>query len=243
MEELLKNKVFIRYFPYISGLFFLILFVSLGIWQLNRADEKTTLLEKFKVGEPYKELVKYDELNDFDKVKIFGQYLPEKQVLLKNIPHNNQFGYYVITPFKIAINDLTVLVNRGWIAKSKNPADLPHISIDGEFRTIKGYAGHLPRVAIRSAPAFSQSNGWPRVALYPSIPEIETEIQMPALSSILLLSSDAQHGFTRRWEPNVSGAMTHYNYAFQWFALALAVLCLVIWHSRRTSAARSMQIG
>lgn len=31
----------------------------------------------------------------------------------------SQSGYYVITPFKLSDRDLTVLVNRGWIPKSK----------------------------------------------------------------------------------------------------------------------------
>ena len=49
----------------------------------------------------------------------------------------------------------------------------------------------------------------------------------------MLLDENAEDGFVRRWQPNVSGPMTHYSYAFQWFSLAVATLLIAGWQMRK----------
>jgi len=88
----------------------------------------------------------------------------------------------------------------------------------------------LPRVAIRPGEAFAVHGDWPRVAVYPSLREVADELGEEVLPIVLLLRPEAEDGFVRHWQPNVSGPMTHYSYAFQWFALALAVVAITAWH-------------
>ena len=226
IDDLLKNEAFLRWLPLVAAAVFIGAFVSLGFWQLDRAIEKKDMLSMFESDAIFEEPSDFAALKQFDRIKVFGQYLDDRQILIDNIPKDSQIGYYVITPLKISVSDDWLLVNRGWVPKT---ADVD-LSIHGESRTIFGLSGFLPRVAIRPGEAFTEHNNWPRVGFYPSMHEIAAELDEELLPSVLLLHPDAEEGFLRRWEPDVSGPMTHYSYAFQWFAMAIVVSGIAGWH-------------
>ena len=231
IDDLLKNESFLRWVPLAAGVFFAVLFFFLGSWQLGRAADKVALLELFESDAPYSEVRDFGSLREFDRIRVPGRYRPDRQILIDNIPLDGRIGYYVITPFEPAMKGPLLLVNRGWIPKGVEPE--PDLGIVAEYRGITGLVGHLPRVGIRPGEAFADRGEWPRVALYPSSDEIGTELGADVLPMVLLLSTDSPDGFLRRWQPNVSGPMTHYSYAFQWFAMAAAVLAIAGWHMRR----------
>lgn len=233
IDELLKNEVFLKYLPVVAGLVFIGAFLSLGFWQLDRAAEKTALLELFESGGGYAEPSSFAALEEFDRIEVAGRYRPDRQVLIENIPKDGRLGYYVITPFEPSTNDPLLLVNRGWVPKGQSIQDLPDLDVSSEYGAVRGLVGHLPRVAIRPGEAFAEHGDWPRSGLYPTEDEVATEIGEKVLPMTLLLAPDAANGFLRDWRPNVSGPTTHYSYAFQWFAMALAVAGLLFWHTRK----------
>ena len=235
IDDLLKNETFLEYLPVAAGLAFIGVFVSLGLWQLDRAAEKTALLELFEGGGGYTEPPNFSSLEEFDRIEVPGRYQPDRQVLIDNIPKDGRLGYYVITPFEPATNDPLLLVNRGWVPKGRDLEDLPELAVSGEFGSARGLVGHLPRVAIRPGEAFAEHGAWPRIALYPTPDEVAAELGDAVLPVVLLLAPDAPDGFVRDWQPNVSGPMTHYSYAFQWFAMATVVVVLIGWHLRKRS--------
>lgn len=229
----MKNETFLRWAPLAIGAVFVVLFISLANWQLSRAAEKKALLALFESGAPYAEPMNYDGLAEFDRIKVQGRYRPDRQILIDNIPLEGRLGYYVVTPFEPTTNDPLILVNRGWVPKPAAGDDNADLALDRELRTIRGLVGHLPRVAIRPGDAFIEQDGWPRIGLYPTAEEVAAEIGVAVLPFTLLLSADATDGFVRRWQPNVSGPMTHYSYAFQWFALAITVMIIAGWQMRK----------
>jgi cytochrome oxidase assembly protein ShyY1 len=238
IEDLLKNATFLRWFPLAAGLVFIWIFISLGFWQLERGSEKRAMLELFESNEGFVEPTDFGALEDFDRIRVFGRYLDDRQILIDNIPLEGQLGYYVVTPFAPATSNELLLINRGWLPKSTN--EEIDLGIAGESRTVRGLAGRLPRVAIRPGDAFAEHGDWPRAALYPSLEEVAAELGEDLLPSVLLLHRDDDAGFVRRWEPDVSGPMTHYSYAFQWFAMSMVVASIAGWHTykmfRRESA-------
>jgi surfeit locus 1 family protein len=125
------------------------------------------------------------------------------------------------------------MVNRGWVARPANGQPGPDISIGNACRTLHGRIGYLPRVGIRSRDAFADTDGWPKNALYPTVAELSSELGEELLPFVLLLSPAEENGFVRRWQPRESGSMMHYGYAFQWFAMAVAVLGLLFWNLRK----------
>ena len=235
IEHLTKNELFLQYFPPVAGLILVFVFVLLGMWQLDRAAEKAALLEIFENDAPYVHPTDYDSLHEFDRIETFGQFMPHRQVLIDNIPYDGRPGYFVITPFQPLTDGALLLVNRGWTPKT-GPNDIPDVQLDGKSRTVRGLVGHLPQVAVRPGEAFAIHGAWPRVAVFPTLDEVATELDETLLPIILLLHPDADDGFARRWQPDTTGPMTHHSYAFQWFTMALAVILIVVWNLRKKFA-------
>ena len=233
IEDLLKNETFLKYFPLLAGVVFAVVFILLGTWQLERAAEKNALRDLFGDEAPYAQPVNFESLEEFDRIQLFGQFVPGRQVLIDNIPREGRLGYYVISAFRPSTDDALILVNRGWVPKAGPGGDQPEIAVDDEFKTIHGLVGHLPRVAIRPGEAFEGSQGWPRIGVYPTLDEVARELGEPVLPVVLLLSPADPDGFVRNWEPDISGPMTHYSYAFQWFAMAAAVIGIAGWHTQK----------
>ena len=230
MERLRVRK----FVPPVAGLVFLALFVSLAFWQLDRATEKKTLIDLFDNNAPYATTFKFESLTEFDRIQVDGRFLGDRQVLIDNIALDSRQGYYVITPFRTGTNNGFLLVNRGWISKDGFKGGAPLLNVDESRRTVRGLVGHLPRAGIRTGEPFEGSTDWPKVAVYPNLHEIATELEETVLPVVLLMSSDEDGGFARRWQPNIRGPMVHYGYAFQWFAMAAVVLAILIWHLQKS---------
>jgi surfeit locus 1 family protein len=218
--------------PPLAGLVFIVLFVWLGFWQLDRAQQKNELVALFEDDAPYSRLHNDMPVEIFQRIEALGQYQADRQVLVDNIVVDGRVGFYVMTSFRHAPDAPLLIVNRGWIEKAQLNM-LPDIDVTGEFITLRGRVGRLPRVGIRPGEAFEGDADWPKVAVYPTLEELATELDAELLPFVLLLSPDADNGYVRRWQPPQSGPMMHYGYAFQWFVMALAILGIMLWNFRK----------
>ena len=162
-----------------------------------------------------------------------GRYLSEQQFLIDNIVINGRVGYFVITPLELSGSNEVVLVNRGWIARSRENDVLPAIAVSTEVRDITARIGRLPRVALRPERAVRSGQDWPKVAVYPQLADLAAELGRPVAGTVLLLAPEADAGYLRNWRPPEKGSMMHYGYAFQWSALALTVLVILIYQLRK----------
>ena len=113
-------------------------FVSLGLWQWNKAavkEARQTLLDA-RSHEPGialpTEIVDPESLR-YRRVVVRGTYDPAHQILIDNRVHQERAGYHVVTPFRVAANGtpLLVLVNRGWIPAAPDRRSLPTIETPG----------------------------------------------------------------------------------------------------------------
>ena len=229
----MRNEQFRRIFPPLAALGLIALFVSLGIWQLDRAAEKNRLKALFENDAPYTRLTGDRPVTEYQNIEAYGHYLDQRQVLIDNVFVDSRIGYYAITALRYAANEPLLIVNRGWIARPAANEPIPDLSTGGAKRTIRGRVGHLPRVGIRPGAAFEGAGDWPKKAIYPTLADLSAELGEKLLPFILLLSPDADHGFLRRWQPRESGPMMHYGYAFQWFAMATAILGILFWRIRK----------
>ena len=121
--------------PTLAVLLVLPLFLSLGFWQLDRAEQKRTLHHEFeeRQGASVISLNKENTLrNDFaelhwQKVSIEGTFSREINILLDNQVVRGVAGYFVYTPFKLKEWGTQVLVNMGWVPAGDsrdNPLDI-----------------------------------------------------------------------------------------------------------------------
>ncbi len=219
------------------------LLIGLGLWQLDRAEQKRRLQADFAAGgapvtlETAAEVDGLDALRRFQPVALGGRYLPERQFLLDNMIHDRSAGYHVLTPFATTAGPV-VIVNRGWVPKTYD-GGLPDLAVDGEERTLVGRAARLPRPAIKVGDV-SPGDAWPRVLHFPRAEDVEallvdTLAGRALPETVLLLAPDADDGFVRAWRPTGTGPERHLAYALQWFAFAatLATIWLVMFLKRK----------
>jgi len=239
MTPVATNRLIRRIVPPVAGVLAIVLFVSLGQWQLDRAAEKESLAELFAQGGGYTELRNVEEPELYQRLKTRGRYLGDRQVLVDNIVRDGRLGYFVITPVELALGEPLLLVNRGFIDRQAFDALDDGLDVPAERGELRGLAGNLPRVGIRGGPGFEAAgSAWPKVAVYPTVDEVAAELGREVLPFILLLGPEEAAGFSRDWQPPVSGPSTHYGYAFQWFAMAAAVAAIWGWqlYNRRKDA-------
>jgi surfeit locus 1 family protein len=207
----------------------LCVFVSAGIWQLGRAEQKNELQAEFSRGsmvEAIPEPVSEQDRNDyrFRRFELSGRYLPDQQILLDNIVADGRNGYQVVTPF--VTNGQTVLVNRGWVPADVDRRILPVVAISAAERTILARLNYLPVPGLRlEAPP---EKGWPRRMLYPTRAEIVAALGIDVPDYQFLLAPEQPDGYKRNWQASKFGPTKHYGYAFQWFAFAALTLLFYV---------------
>ena len=120
--------------------FSIILFCSLGTWQVYRLQWKLDLISEINNGlnsEPI--IYSNSNLVNYQKVKFNGIFDFEKQIYLYSLNNKGTPGFDIITPIKISSNEI-LLVNRGWISKdlkgNKNLNNIKTKSFEGIVKKI-----------------------------------------------------------------------------------------------------------
>jgi surfeit locus 1 family protein len=215
-------------------------FVSLGNWQLGRAQEKQALLDSFAAGS--RDTVDatglgFADLPRYQQVRLRGSYDAARQILLDNMPSSTgRPGYRVLTPLERADGRGWVLVDRGWVPLGPTRAELPDVAVAGGEREVTGVLDGLPVPGLRVGPAtVPGASGWPRVMLFPTEADVESALATDVETRIVLLDPAAPDGFERAWRPSLGfGPERHLGYAIQWFAFAVvAVVMLIALNLRR----------
>lgn len=220
----------------------------LGNWQLDRAALKVTLQQAAENSLTV-DAVALQSVDDVDeaaamykRVSLAGKYYPEKQFLWDNRTYKGQAGYEVISPILLD-NGAVALVNRGWVAPGPSRLQLPDISLpvtvaDASI-TIEGYLSQ-PSKGFASGDAVTGVDRWPRLLQffdYDAIGQTLGERVIPAVVQPQTLGVDAisttvltprPEWLAANWQPAASGPAKHYSYAFQWFAMALALTGLFL---------------
>ena len=228
MKQLKLNQYLTFITPYIFFIILIYSFSSLGFWQLDRAQEKDALNKAYLSDTSYIDIQNEPIIDTYQQIQARGRFVQEKQIVINNIIRDGQLGQMIITPFEINQELPWLLVNRGWIKKNINSKKLPDIKISSFNLIIKGRSGNLPRIGIRDSEPFDDNITWPAISNYPTIKEIEVQLQKKVFSYILLLNPDEKSGFKRNWEPRVSSTSNNYGYAIQWFLMCFGVIILLV---------------
>lgn len=228
------TKLLMIWLPTLGAIAFTVLFVSLGQWQLGRAVEKESLVQEAQVaaqGGPSAlsgtESPQRLRALRFRDVNVEGTYLSDRQWLLDNRTFDGQAGYHVYTPLKLRAQGV-VLINRGWLPVGRDRWAMPALPAPEAFVRITGRV-RLPREdQLVLGDAGHQGEDWPRVVQRIEIDAMSNALGAGLLPIVIELSSESEGGFAREWGPFIGiGPERHRGYAFQWFALATAVI--VVW--------------
>ncbi len=227
--------------PSAIGLLVLILLISLGFWQLDRAEQKRLLLQAY--GErPTDAAISIS--SDFTpgpdwryrRAQLVGTYDAEHQFLLDNRVQPGRVGYHVLTPLRLARGDAVVLVNRGWVPQGATRAELPALQTPGEVELgVEGLIDFPPQKVFVLGEGEDRDPGWPKVLQQVRLDLHAQQLGVRLLPMVLLLDKDQPGGFVRDWNPVVVGPERHVGYAVQWFALAAALVILYVWANLKRS--------
>lgn len=208
--------------------------VGLGLWQLERAEEKRQIAAEFEAGadavtmQDPGALRALAELPRFQGVRLSGRYVTQRQFLLDNMTDGGSAGYRVLTPLQAEGSDVWVIVDRGWVPRGFD-GTLPDVAVDERLRTVEGRTNRLPRPGLELAGATEVEGAWPRVVQFPRLADLETILGRPLAGAVVLLDPAADDGFLRRWQPVDFGPERHVGYAVQWFALAATLLIIFLY--------------
>ncbi len=228
----------------IAALLVAVIFLRLGLWQLDRAAEKTHILERQSLAttlEPLESLKPGDEHTQlYRRVKLAGIFDFDRQFLLDNRTVNGQPGYDVIVPFFLG-NEAAkpvgvdggeyILVNRGWIGHSGNRAVT--IEQNAELTGRQSIEGILatPSRGFTLGDALANSeNNWPVVLQFIDYETIAAKLdKIPLLPAVIIAAAGQPVSYVSHWKPVASGAEKHLGYAFQWFAMLAALIALYLY--------------
>jgi len=209
------------------------LFVSLGMWQLDRAEQKQNLMDlraRNSLEQPGALPVAgvLAETDRYRPVQMTGEYDGAHSVLLDNQVAHGQAGYQVLTPLRVAGTDYAVLVNRGWVAQGRDRQDLPRPSAPADVVKISGVLDRFASLGLKLQGGDKPSEGWPAMVQWVTPELIAARLGYRLLPYQVLLSDKDEHGFERDWRQADLHPEKSLGYAFQWFAFALVVLFLYI---------------
>ena len=211
--------------------------VSLGLWQLERADQKRTIeaaILNANTG-PVELIANGRELLDkeYYDVRLQGNYLSDKQFIYDNQIVDQVSGYYVLTPFILTDQLGVILVNRGFIPWNGQRERLADIAVDSVSREIKvQVSSPIKRMELK---ATDVSRQFPVLIQAVDFDVLEEVSKLKFVKVVGLLDPSSSDGYVRKWEPYTGSIEKHIGYAIQWFlmALVLAIIGLRIVLKRR----------
>lgn len=220
--------------PALAAVLLFPIFVSLGIWQLHRAEEKEKLISlhadrhqagALPLGVP--DFPPLDEIR-YRHVVVEGRYDQAHQILLDNQIADHQAGYFVLTPFKSRGGGHLLLINRGWVPAGRSRSELPDVAVGGEPTRVRGVIDTFPSVAWRLRGAEIPSAGWPAVVQLLDAAALSRHLGDPVVPYQVLLDPAEPEGYRRNWTADAPNPGKNRGYALQWFAFAAILVVLFI---------------
>jgi surfeit locus 1 family protein len=224
----------------IAAAAFITLTISLGTWQMRRAEEKLQLGRKLEQGvrSPVLSVPSAPaEPSAFERHRVGarGHFVAQSTLFLDNKVLHGAAGYHVLTPLKLEGGELHVLVNRGWIAAGER-SRLPAVPTAENVQTIEGIAVAPSRRFIELAP--EAASGPLRQNLVPE--REEKRLGMKLQPFVIEQTSDARDGLAREWERPDTGVDRNRSYALQWYSFAaLAAIFYVALSFKRADSGRN----
>jgi surfeit locus 1 family protein len=211
------------------------LFVRLGVWQLDRAQEAQTLLDAFghasnAAFEDFATVSFNPPGSRFPHVRVRGHYVTGRGYLRDEQLRAGRLGVEAFAVFAADGSAPQLLVDRGWIAWSHAPGSQPALpSLPEGDVELRGTYAPFPGSGLRvGGNVLSTQTAWPKLTLAVDHDEIAADLKHALLPRVLLLDADPASGFERSWIPAMMPPARHTAYAFQWFAFAVAALAIFV---------------
>lgn len=218
---------------------FLPLMLSLGQWQLDRADQKQQRAEILTLQSqlPLRTYPSYDPIKLFEPRLIQGHFTGQ-HFLLDNRQYQGKVGYELASVFALDSGG-SLLVNQGWIAAPKYRDKLPKVSSIVTPQSLTGYFYWTEKsLPVWNEDAeFGEKSIWRVQSLnMEKIRELSAAdlvensefrlLHRVPFASDIGATIDAPDLY---WNYQSQTPDKHTGYAFQWFAMSFALVILALW--------------
>jgi surfeit locus 1 family protein len=219
-----------------------VLFAALGVWQLNRLDEKEQIIARIEERAarapiplpPVAEWVGFDaEIWDYRPVELTGSFLHDQTILVFTslTQAQGEFsgpGYWVVAPLVLADGGL-VFVNRGFVPQDLRAAFATGgAAPEGEV-TVTGLA-RISEAPNSFTPGTDTRNRIEWVRNIERMTSLLTTDPL-AVAPVYVDQSAGDPGtLPQAGETRLTIANRHFEYALTWLALAIITpLMLLVW--------------
>lgn len=240
--------------------FFLPVLLSLGVWQLQREQEKIEILDSHHqrmaqpavdLGASWPELLGKDSA--YRRVLVAGRFLPDPIILLDNKINAGVVGYQVIQAFELTTDNEALgvkrlaWVNRGWVTAGRLRTDLPSIETPEQAVRIQAHIYQsLGKAFVLNEPqegerVLSEMPNGPIIAQqfepgsarhFQRTNGLNSGMQTNYFPHLLRLEAGSVAAYAIDWPAVNTRPEKHQAYAIQWFAMALALIIFYLIRSR-----------
>jgi surfeit locus 1 family protein len=214
-----------------------LLTARLGLWQLDRAAQKSALQELLAARAELPALRSPAQLaataeaasaQHYRQASLAGHWSAAHMVYLDNRTMNGQSGFFVLTPLVLG-DGSAVLVQRGWMPRDFHDRSrlAPVPTPDGEVFV----QGRIAPPPTRLYEFTADESGRIRQNLDLDAFAHETGLALRPLSLLQTESAAAVgDGLQRDWPAPALGMAKNQAYAAQWFALSALMIVLYVWY-------------
>jgi surfeit locus 1 family protein len=213
--------------PTLAMMAMIALTLWLGSWQLGRAEDKAALQRLFEgrmkeAPWPLHATDRDGSALHYRQIVARGTFIEEKQIFLDNKSLGDRVGYHVITPLQIEGARTSVLVNRGWIARTSEYPAPPKVPVPSGTVEVRGIATLPVARFLELSGAYVEGRVWQNLTFERAHENLGLEV-LP----VILLARETPPELIPVQETPDAGIDKHRGYAFQWFTIATAIF--VVW--------------
>ena len=219
------------------SLLFFPLLISLGIWQLDRAEEKRTILQQYNANQGADTAAISDLLQDtnvqYRSTIVSGFLDGTRRIFLDNRVKYGRPGYEVFEPLQVngLVEDgrpLTLLVNRGWVPASLDRRQLPEVESITDVAEFRGVLYRQLPGGYRLDDGIVEIKDWPSRIGWISVERAQTLFDTLFYSYQLRLDSESVGALDTGWPTVAVQPEKHTGYAVQWFIMAAVLLIMTV---------------
>jgi len=231
-----------RLIPMLVAIVLVPLLALLGVWQLDRADQKREIDDGVKQAQAKHPLdlnavISNNSNDQYDFKKesyrsalITGHYDGQRQYLLDNRTHKGRAGFHVLSVFLLdGSSNKAILINRGWIPYKGTRDNIPDISITDDTMVVGGVMKQQARsIVLNENSNTVVKSTYPKLIQSIRLTALARELRIDLLPVIIELEKEDKAGFIRDWQPYYGSIDKHNAYALQWFSFSAILLFLFI---------------
>ena len=204
--------------------------ITLGFWQLSRADEKEALATMFDVRAQQapaslNETALWDGTADelgYLPVELQGELVQDSYLLLDNRILAGRYGNEVVALVNLG-NGTSVLVNRGWVQSDPARLSMPDVPQPGGKRSSQGHIYVAPGDPYLLAQQQFEGS-WPMTVQALEMQKLAPIVQAKTGTRLfpypVRLNAGEDLALDIDWQVVNVRPEKHRGYAVQWFAMA-----------------------